>query len=172
MDVSDERYVSNSIKHEQADQSVLSHTDKDIWHQIIMDFRQALTYTCPSMVNMGRAWQTANSPCGLLELSTDWVSSSSVPWKSPFFLHSVKNERGEAKIEICGREWYRIAYKVFFIFLSKQFLLLYDSSKDLGNVFLAHFLQILLCLLAKPSFWLIGINERKLCSTRRFGWKR
>lgn len=36
-------YASNSIKHDQADQSVLSHTDKDIWHPIIMDLRQALS---------------------------------------------------------------------------------------------------------------------------------
>lgn len=54
MDVSDDEwYASKSVKHDQADQSVLSHTDKDICHQIFMDFRQALVYTYSSMGNMG-----------------------------------------------------------------------------------------------------------------------
>lgn len=44
MDVSDDLYVSNSIKHDLANQSVLSHTDKDIRHPVIMDFRQTLLY--------------------------------------------------------------------------------------------------------------------------------
>lgn len=151
MDVSDDEwYASKSVKHDQADQSVLSHTDKDIWHQIFMDFRQALVYTYSSMGNMGWAWQTANTPCGLLELSTDWVSSSTVPWKSPFSLILWKTREGEQKEKIWGKQRHRIAYKIFFIDQVNLFAYCLTVLEDLCEVILPISKAIIL------AYWILA----------------